>query len=78
VILNNGIEAMLPEKDPEAALVQLVALDDESGLLNREIAAVDLRLSDRLVVRLTDRGETAWQAILKDRAKNAKRGKANT
>jgi cell division protein FtsQ len=51
----DGVDVMLPERDASAALTLLERLDRESGLLNRDIALVDLRIADRVVVRLTDR-----------------------
>lgn len=78
IALKNGVEVFLPEVDPESAIVQLIAIDDASGLLTRDIAAVDLRLIDRMVVRLTDSGVAARAAMLKEREKMAKKGKANT
>ena len=67
VVLNNGIEIMLPKDDPGSALIQAVALDDGHGILSREIAAVDLRLPNRLVFRLTEAGYEAREALLKKR-----------
>ncbi len=52
--LENGIEIRLPEKNIAAALDELVRLDFENALLSRDITAVDLRLDDRIVVRLSD------------------------
>ncbi|WP_421722850.1 cell division protein FtsQ/DivIB [Bauldia sp.] len=67
VVLVNGVEIFLPEEDPASALIQVVALDDGHGILSREIAAVDLRLPNRLVFRLTETGFEAREALLKDR-----------
>ncbi|AXS42674.1 cell division protein FtsQ/DivIB [Breoghania sp. L-A4] len=53
LVLENGITVRLPEEGVDAALSELVRLDDDSGLLSRDIVAVDLRLADRVVVRLT-------------------------
>jgi cell division protein FtsQ len=50
--LDNGIDVALPEADPESAWHRLAALEHSDGLLQRNILAVDLRLPDRLVVRL--------------------------
>jgi cell division protein FtsQ len=50
--LDNGIDVALPERDPEAAWHRLAALDRSEQLLERNILAVDLRLADRLVLRL--------------------------
>lgn len=54
LVLENGIEIRLPEKNVGAALDELVRLDFDSALLSRDITAVDLRLDDRVVVRLSD------------------------
>ncbi|TIV51047.1 MAG: cell division protein FtsQ/DivIB, partial [Mesorhizobium sp.] len=47
--LENGITVKLPEDDEDRAIAELVKLDHDTGLLTRDIAAVDMRLSDRLV-----------------------------
>jgi cell division protein FtsQ len=52
--LKIGIDVQLPETDLEQALVRLVALDHDKKLLSRDIVSVDLRLPDRLTVRLSD------------------------
>lgn len=54
VRLNNGIDIRLPEKNIEAALDQLVALDTIHGLFNRDISAIDLRIHDRISIRLAN------------------------
>ena len=72
------MQLLLPEQDPGAALVAVSALDGENGLLSRDIAAVDLRLADKLVVRLTDEGALQRKALLDQREKLLKKGKANT
>lgn len=69
VVLQNGIEIMLPEDDPLSALTQVVALNDGHGIFSREIAAVDLRLPNRLVFRLTETGYEAREKLLKERNK---------
>ena len=50
--LDGGIDIALPEQNPEAAWRRLAALDRSDQLLERNILAVDLRLADRLVLRL--------------------------
>lgn len=52
--LENGMDIRLPEEGIESALDQLVALDAIHGLLSRDIAAIDLRLHDRISIRLTN------------------------
>jgi cell division protein FtsQ len=76
VVLNNGVELMLPEEDPAGALIQAVALDDGHGVFSREIAAIDMRLPSRLVFRLTPEGAKAREDLLKERAKARKKGTA--
>ena len=50
--LASGLEIMLPDDNVGEALTSLAKLDQERGLLKRDIAAVDLRLLDRVTVRL--------------------------
>ena len=52
--LASGLEIMLPDDNVGEALNSLAKLDAERGLLKRDIAAVDLRLLDRVSVRLRD------------------------
>jgi cell division protein FtsQ len=50
--LNNAIDIRLPEEHPELAWKRLAELDRNYGLLQRDIIAIDLRMSDRLFVQL--------------------------
>jgi cell division protein FtsQ len=43
---------MLPENDPGAAWQRLAALDRDNHLLEREVTVIDMRMADRLVLRL--------------------------
>jgi cell division protein FtsQ len=52
--LASGIEIMLPDDNIAEALASLTKLESERGLLKRDIAAVDLRLLDRVTVRLRE------------------------
>ena len=67
--LNNGIDVRLPEANVEQALDRLVALDRDKKLLSRDIVAVDLRLPDRVTVRLSDAAAQARDDALKDKKK---------
>jgi len=51
--LDDGIDVHLPETDLDGALLRLADLDRAQQLLARDVEAVDLRLPDRLVLRLT-------------------------
>ena len=50
--LANGIRIKLPEYGMARALAHVAQLESEERLLEREINVVDLRLSDRVVLRL--------------------------
>jgi len=67
--LKNGIDVRLPETDVEGALGVLARLDAEKKLLTRDIAAVDLRLADRLSVRLSDAAAQAREEAVKKTTK---------
>jgi cell division protein FtsQ len=72
LFLDNGVQVMLPEKDPAAAVAELARTDLQSGLLSRDITLVDLRLADRMVVRLSDTAKTARDELIKAREKALK------
>ena len=67
--LKNGIDVRLPENNVEEALDRLVALDRDKKLLSRDIVAVDLRLPDRVTVRLSDAAAQAREDALKEKKK---------
>ena len=52
--LVEGVTVKLPEKNVRQALVELVQLDTSKQLLSRDVTVVDLRLSDRVTVRLPE------------------------
>ena len=49
--LNNGADVMLPEGHEVQAIDRLMQLQQQHALLDRPLAAIDMRLGDRLVVR---------------------------
>jgi cell division protein FtsQ len=49
--LTNGISVMLPEGHAVEAIDRLMQLQQQHELLDRPLAAIDMRLGDRLVVR---------------------------
>jgi cell division protein FtsQ len=67
LILENGVAIKLPEHGVDKALGDIVELDRAHGILSRDIASVDMRLGDRLVVRLSPEAATAREAALKER-----------
>jgi cell division protein FtsQ len=50
--IDEAIEILLPQTNPEAAWAQLAELERRNNLLKRDIQAVDMRLPDRLVLRV--------------------------
>ena len=50
--LRNGIDVRLPEQNISAALTRLDDFQREHALLDRDVVAVDLRVPDRLIVRV--------------------------
>ena len=54
VFIDGRVEVRLPERETAAAWARLARLDGAERLLARAIEAVDLRLADRVVVRLSD------------------------
>jgi cell division protein FtsQ len=71
--LRNGLDIRLPEIDVEPALLTLASLDKDKKLLSRDIISVDLRLSDRVTVQLSEAAAAARAEALKDK-KPAKKG----
>jgi cell division protein FtsQ len=67
--LASGIDVRLPETGVKAALDRLVKLDQDDQLLSRDIVAIDLRLPDRVTVRLSNEAAQARADALKAKAK---------
>ncbi|RVU15156.1 cell division protein FtsQ/DivIB [Methylobacterium oryzihabitans] len=65
----DGIDIRLPEEGAREAMTRLVRLEAESRLLAKDIIAVDLRMPDRVVVRLTEEAAAARQEAQKKKPK---------
>jgi len=76
VMLKNGIAVRLPEAEVERALDTLVKLDRDNKILSRDIAAIDLRLLDRVTVQLSDEAAAARAEALKAKSPKKKGGAA--
>ena len=74
--LLTGIDIRLPEANVDQAFETLGALDRDKKLLSRDITAVDLRLSDRVTVRLSDSAAQARDDALKIKKPKGKGGSA--
>jgi cell division protein FtsQ len=74
--LRNGVDVRLPEFNVERALDQLVALEHDVKLSDRDITAIDLRLPDRITVRLSDEAFQAREEAAKKKLQKPKGGSA--
>jgi cell division protein FtsQ len=52
--IDNAIQVMLPEDDAASAWAKLAKLERTNRLLQRDVQTVDMRLPDRLVMRVND------------------------
>lgn len=71
--LDNGIVVKLPESNIARAMQMLSTLDAEQGLLERDIASVDLRLEDRTTIQLTEGAAARRKVVLEQRTKELKK-----
>jgi len=70
--MDNGVDVRLPELHVADALARLARLERDQKILQKDVIAIDLRMSDRVVVRLT---EEAMAARLEGLKKKPLRGK---
>jgi cell division protein FtsQ len=73
--LFNGFDVHLPEDQPAEAMARFAVMVRDHKILDKDLVSVDLRQSDRVVLRLTEAAATARAELLKARAK-AKGGPA--
>ncbi len=64
-----GIDVLLPEMEPEAALARLVDLQRASHVLDKDILSLDFRQSGRVVARLSEEAAAERAAMLPSRTK---------
>jgi cell division protein FtsQ len=74
--LKNGMDIRLPEAEPKDAIEALLALDKDKKLLSRDLLAIDLRIPDRVTVRLSDEAAAARAEAVKDKKTKRKGGDA--
>ena len=63
--MDNGVDVRLPETGAATAVARLVSLEREQKILDKDVIAIDLRMSDRIVVRLTEEAMAARLDLLK-------------
>jgi cell division protein FtsQ len=69
LMLDNGIIIKLPEHDIDRAMQVLSTREEGQQLLERDIAAVDLRLEDRTTIQLTKEAAARRDVALEARTK---------
>src|SRR4051812_44550300 len=72
----DGLDIRLPENDVGNALATLSQLEQDDRLFSRDIVAIDMRLSDRLTVQLSDDAGKARDELFKDKKSKKKAGDA--
>jgi cell division protein FtsQ len=70
--MDNGLDVRLPELGAKDAVRRLVALDRDQKIMDKDVLALDLRMPDRVVVRLSEEAAAARGEALK---KKPTRGK---
>lgn len=76
--LGNGVDVNLPEDNMDRALEKLAELEKTHGLLEGDVLAVDLRLPDRVSLRLTDAAAARWHDALKRNERGLERPARDT
>ncbi len=70
--MDNGMDVRLPEQGAADAVARLVKLEREQKILEKDVLAVDLRMPDRVVVRLTEEAASARADALKQKKMRGK------
>lgn len=65
VVLDRGQRILLPVKAPVHALERVLALNEVQDLLERDVAAVDMRLGERPTIRMSENAVQEWWTIRK-------------
>ncbi|AHD10269.1 MULTISPECIES: cell division protein FtsQ/DivIB [Phaeobacter] len=63
LVLDRGQRIMLPAENPVPALERVIAVSEVRDLLERDVAAVDMRLAARPTVRMTENAVEDWWRI---------------
>ncbi len=71
--LDNGVVIKLPERDMDRAMAELADFEATHQVLERDILAIDLRLSDRTTVQLTADATERRKKAVEARAKELKK-----
>lgn len=58
--LKSGVDVKLPEDNPQAAIGELLILQRQSRILDKDALAFDFRVPGRVFIRLTEDAAAAW------------------
>ncbi|AQX20028.1 cell division protein FtsQ [Bartonella sp. WD16.2] len=64
IVLDNGMRIMLPEKGAIKSLSSLIKTGTAQDLFVRDVLSVDLRLSDRITISLSDEALERHRAVI--------------
>ncbi len=73
VKMESGLEIKLPESQPEAAFAKFAQMSRDMRILDKDLMSVDLRMPDRMVVRLSAEAAAA-RAETQNRKKSGRGG----
>ena len=60
--MKSGVDVLLPEANPKAAVVLLAKLEREASVLEKDVVSLDLRIPGKMYVRLTEEAAAAREA----------------
>ena len=72
--MDNGLDVRLPEENAAEAVARLARLEREQHILDKDVLALDLRVADRVVVRLTEEAAAARAELIKKRPTRGTKG----
>jgi cell division protein FtsQ len=72
--MENGLDVRLPEENAAEAVARLARLEREQHILDKDVLALDLRIPDRVVVRLTEEAAAARAEAVKKRPQRGAKG----
>lgn len=65
VVLDRDQRILLPEIAPARALERVIVLDQVHDMLERDLAVIDMRLSERPTLRMTQSAQDEWWRVIK-------------
>ncbi len=72
--MENGMDVRLPEEDAPAAIARLARLERDGRILDKDVLAIDLRMPDRVVVRLSEEAAAARAELMRKKPQRGAKG----